>query len=36
MTKIIWKCYRCALAFEDESIAIIHNDIMKHPILQIN
>jgi len=30
-----WKCYRCDLVFREESQVIIHKDILKHPIQQI-
>ncbi|MCH7649308.1 MAG: hypothetical protein IIA83_11985 [Thaumarchaeota archaeon] len=30
-----WKCYRCDLVFREESHAIIHKDVSKHPIRQI-
>jgi len=30
-----WKCYRCDLVFREESQVIIHKDISKHPIQQI-
>ncbi len=35
MAIIAWKCYRCNLTFKDESHVIIHKDISKHPIRQI-
>ena len=35
MSKTAWKCYRCDLIFREESHAIIHRDISKHPAQQI-
>jgi len=35
MTIKAWKCYRCDLTFRDESHIIIHRDILKHPVRQI-
>jgi len=35
MSVIAWKCYRCDLTFRDESHVIIHKDISRHPVQQI-
>jgi len=35
MNVIAWKCYRCDLTFRNESLVIIHKDISKHPVRQI-
>jgi len=35
MSIIAWKCYRCDLTFRDESHVIVHKDISRHPVRQI-
>jgi len=35
MNTIAWKCYRCDLTFKEKSIVLIHKDISKHPVEQI-
>jgi len=30
-----WKCYRCDLTFKEESHVIIHKDISRHSVQQI-
>ncbi|MEE8181104.1 MAG: hypothetical protein V3T67_04610 [Nitrosopumilaceae archaeon] len=35
MSTMAWKCYRCDLTFKEQSNAIIHKDISKHPLRQI-
>jgi len=35
MMAIAWKCYRCDLTFKEKSIVLIHKDISKHPVQQI-
>ena len=30
-----WKCYRCDLTFKEESHVLLHKDISKHPLRQI-
>jgi len=35
MMALAWKCYRCDLTFKEKSIVLIHKDISKHPVEQI-
>ena len=35
MMAMAWKCYRCDLTFKEKSIVLIHKDISKHPVEQI-
>ena len=35
MNTIAWKCFRCDLTFKEKSIVLIHKDISKHPVEQI-
>ena len=35
MSIIAWKCYRCDLTFRNESQVIVHKDISRHPVRQI-
>ncbi|GFN41749.1 MAG: conserved hypothetical protein [Marine Group I thaumarchaeote] len=35
MSTTAWKCYRCDLTFKEKSHGIIHKDLSKHPIRQI-
>ena len=35
MNTIAWKCFRCDLTFKEKSIVLIHKNISKHPVEQI-
>ena len=30
-----WKCYRCNLIFTEESYAILHEDLSKHSVREV-
>ena len=35
MSSMAWKCYRCDLTFKEKSDVILHEDLSKHPVQQI-
>ena len=35
MTTESWKCFRCNLAFKDESVADMHKEISMHSITKV-
>ena len=35
MSTIAWKCYRCDLTFKYESHVVLHKDITKHSVREV-
>ena len=35
MSEVVWKCFRCNLAFKDEQLADMHKQIANHSVTKV-